>query len=518
MKDEIILINPAPEGFSYRGVSLNPFLYGIVDWFAKRFRPISYRFSANSPLNLLSIGTSLKLVGYKLIIIDGRCGGSTVLKIREAISDKTLFVGISSMTGNQVRYGLKCAEEVRRCDTKLPIVWGGVHVTSMPVQSLETSDYVDVVCIGEGEITVVELAKAIQNKEPLDGILGIGFKDEFGKAKINNSRPLARLDDLPLPDYGLMDPNLYSHSYLTYQSSKGCPHKCKFCELSTIYNGKYRFRSSDIVLDNLEKIANNYSPSEIAFDDENFFVNLNRAERIAQGMIDRKFKFRWRALCRADYFRKTNVEYWKTMKRSGCKAIFIGVESGSQKILDYVNKGETIEDNINAIRQLTDAGIRVDCSFVCGFPSETREDMQQTIDFIHYLIDNFKNIAILEISAYTPLPATMLYKEVVAQGAKMPETLEEWGRYVFQSKKAIQWHPEHKFVLSLNIVSKNISFPPVSRLTYAIKRLNIWEILSYLCRYTCHYRWKYQYYNFPVDIHLLNWLNQYIFQYNRNLY
>ncbi|MBF0473301.1 MAG: cobalamin B12-binding domain-containing protein [Nitrospirae bacterium] len=161
MKNEVILINPSPEGFIFKGIPLNSYLYTKVRAIYKAVRKPNAKLTFISPLNVLSIGTALKAAGYKPIIIDGTAEDVRD-KIRIHLDENTLFVGISAMTGSQITFGLKSAKFVRNINPNIPLVWGGLHPTVLPEETLSTSKYADIVCIGEGEITIVELANALQ--------------------------------------------------------------------------------------------------------------------------------------------------------------------------------------------------------------------------------------------------------------------------------------------------------------------------------------------------------------------
>ncbi|NQT07029.1 MAG: radical SAM protein [Candidatus Omnitrophica bacterium] len=508
VKDEVVLIYPGPNSFFLRGIHFNDLtnrvVYGISKHLPKRKR------RAEVPLGILYVGTTLKEAGFKPIIIDGRYHNIRQM-VRESINDKTLFVGISSMTSYQIVFGLKTAELVRKIDPGIPIVWGGMHPTVLPEETLRTSEFADIVCRKEGEVTVPELAKALQRGDSLEAIDGISYKHN-GTVIHNRDRQILDFDKLAMPDYDLLDRSIYDFSYISYQGSRGCPHRCKFCEVGPIHNRVYRARSAENVVNDLEKIVKKYGTREINFLDENVFVNLDRARKFANEILKRDLKFEWRAFCRADYFRRTDVDFWKLMKRAGCSVVNMGGESGSQKTLDYICKDYMVSDLVNSASQLEEAQLDNSFSFICGFPDETREDMQKTIDMVDRMVKDYKRLNIFEILTYMPLPMSAFYEEVRKRGCKFPERLESWGSFLWGGKAFSRWHPEHEYIFRLTLASKWTKRIPARKILRPLLKLDLALSLMYFCGYISYFRWKNKFFKFPVDIYIQYWLNKYIFK------
>ncbi len=511
VKNEVVLVSPGQKSFFLRGVFFNDFTNKVVSKTMKTFIKDKPK-RTDTPLNILTVGTALKNAGFVPRLIDGRYEDIRE-KLKVYVNERTLFVGISTMTCYQIIFGLKSAQIVRKMNSKIPLVWGGMHPTVLPEETLRTSDYVDIVCKGEGEVTVVELAEALKEGRPLKDIAGIVYKDKNGGVINNRDREFIDFEKLPPLDYGLLDPSVYNLHFLSYQSSRGCPHRCKFCEVGPIHNRRYRARSIETVFKDIEAIVKKYSTRTINIIDENFFVNLNNAKKFANMVLEKGLKFKWRAWCRADYFRRADAEFWRLMKRAGLKDLEIGAESGSQKTLDNIGKDYKVDDILNAVRQLDEVGVTAKFSFMCGLPDEEKDDMEKTVRMIDYLNNDFKDNCITQLFLYMPLPMTAFYNELKRKGCVFPNRLKDWGSFLFGDKKFNRWHPWHEYAFRLALVARWVKRPPLSKIFIPLKQLDAFVSLLFLCGYISHYRWRNKFFGFPLDIYTQSGINKYIFKY-----
>jgi radical SAM superfamily enzyme YgiQ (UPF0313 family) len=243
--------------------------------------------------------------------------------------------------------------------------------------------------------------------------------------------------------------------------------------------------------------------------DDNFFVDRDRAEIICNEIIKRKLNFSWIASCRPDYFRKFDVDFLRLVKEAGCREIYVGAESGSQRILDMIHKDCKVEDIIEAAEKLVQAGIKMSCNFMCAFPDETKDDIEETIRVIHKLrkIGKTSNeIHIGGILMYFPYPGSSLFYKVIKLGFIPPKTLEEWGRLSLNDKRIVSWL-DKKHVNYIHTIShvtrggiENIPNIIITKnlLTGKIKVAG-WGILRKLA----YWRWQHQYFKFPLDVELM---------------
>jgi len=212
------------------------------------------------PLSVLSLAGPLIKNGYNVIICD-----MAFDNYKDIDYKNVLFVGISSYTDQGIKAGLEIAMYVRSIYPDIPIVWGGPHPTILPFQTIK-NPYVDIICIDEGEITIIEIAKAISNNNSLENIEGIIWKDEKNNAILNKRRPFTDLDSIEIYPYQIVDTQRYHWSLkenFYYETSRGCPYFCTFCSFDT--NKFFRAKSPTKVVDDLEYITNKFHHRIISF-------------------------------------------------------------------------------------------------------------------------------------------------------------------------------------------------------------------------------------------------------------
>ena len=249
------------------------------------------------PHALLTIAAPLLQAGYRVKILDQRVEAITTQVLDSLISKDLICVGISSMTGTQIRNALNLSKIVRELtDGKVPLVWGGCHPAVTPEQTAE-HPYVDIVVEGEGDETFVELLKAIENKEDLRKVKGLTYKDGSETVK-TGYRPLLNVEELlPIP-WELLNVEKYVHRDMYVkgrqrvldlgQTSRGCPFDCGFCSSAEIRERKWRAMSSEKSLDLITESVHRFNLDGIWLRDDEFYINRKRASAIFKGMIDRK--------------------------------------------------------------------------------------------------------------------------------------------------------------------------------------------------------------------------------------
>jgi len=395
-------------------------VYGRLDEKGKAHR--------GAPLSVLAVGSHLIERDYRIDIHDLRVQGIEGI----TIPPDTLYVGISAMTGFQIRDGLDVARRVREARPDLPIVWGGWHPTILPEETL-AHPLVDIVVIGQGERTAYELAEAIRTGGDLAGVRGIAFERD-GEVVRTPKQELLTADEVPRMDYSLIDvkdhlvhESAYNVEMITYLGSRGCPHRCGFCAMRTVYDRKWVALPPERVLDELEDLIRTYKVNGVYFEDDNFFVDRNRAKEICRGMIARDFNVKWTALARADYIVKFDEELLGLMRDAGCIRVLVGAESGSQAMLDLITKDIRVEQIVQSARLLDTSGIEADLSFMVGFP-EDDEEVDVTLGFILRLKRELKNLSI-KLFLYTPFPGSALYTYAVEHGFEPPASLEAWADF-----------------------------------------------------------------------------------------
>lgn len=454
------------------------------------------------PLGLISIGSTLEKAGYNVKILP-TSRFENYKEIIEKECKDCLLVGITVLT-LEVPHAIDLSEFIKEKFPKLPIVWGGWHVTLFPEQTVE-SPLVDYVIVDEGDELIVELANSIKDKKPLK------------KHLLTNKKHL-KMENLPMPNYDLtMKLDEYINEDLTdkfndyieekitwlpYQSSRGCPGKCTFCINTVTNNRAYRRKSAKKVLKEMEFIQKKYKINHFKIIDDNFFVDIKRVREIAQGILDKKMKFTWDVECRADYFRDdcVNDETLKLMRKAGCLQFTVGLESGSQAALDRMQKETTVEQNEYAVKQMDKHDIVPRGSFVVDIPGDAKEDLLKSQELMNRLRKYKKFMA--GMATYRPYPKSSLHDILVKQGyIKEPESLMDWkNEYnvklygIYDFKKPWQ----KNYGLSTNMAFFNSTESGAWIREHQLERI-LDKILYRIVLKLAKYRNKFLFYYFTID-------------------
>lgn len=309
----------------------------------------------------------------------------------------------------------------------------------------------DVVVLGEAEKTVCELTAAMQNNTGLKSIAGISFMDDGKLIKTSPRTPMRELDSLPLPAWDLVDIERYRaiwlkhHGYfsLNVATTRGCPFKCNWCA-KPIYGNRYNSRSPEHVLAELELLLKNYAPDHFWVSDDIFGLKPSWIQHFSQLVAERKLQFKYKIQSRADLLLEPGTI--KALADSGAETVWIGAESGSQKILDAMDKGTTVEQITQATSLLKQNNIRVAFFLQFGYLGETVDDIDKTIEMLLRLMPDE-----IGISVSYPLPGTKFYEKVKDQlREKQNWTDSDDLAMMFQSTFNSQYYKSlHRYVHSL---------------------------------------------------------------------
>jgi len=389
------------------------------------------------PLGLGYLASVLRKEGFKVKIIDDAVEKFGLNKFLNKVKN-AFIIGITSTTPT-FNAALKYAQKIKSRFPEVFVVLGGVHVTFMPYDALK-HEFVDAVCIGEGEYTLKEIAERIERGETLEGIKGLIYK-EGGKIIDNGKRePIQDLDSLPFPAYDLMPLDKYTVlgrklEHFPIISSRGCPFGCRYCSSSLFMGRKFRARSAKNVVDEVEWLVNEFKAQYVAFSDDTFTLNRKRVEEICREIINRGIEVEWSCSSRVDTINRSLLE---KMKRAGCSAIYYGVESASPAILRYYRKKINLDKVKRAVKLTKDLGIITICSFIIGSPYETKEDMKATLKFALKLDPDYAQFSIL-----TPYPGTEIYEEAKEKGLLLSTNFDDYTagkpvlRNLYMSKEEI---------------------------------------------------------------------------------
>ncbi len=380
----------------------------------------AYLFYNSAPLGILYIAAVLEERGDQVTVIDAaaeRLDIPATVARAEAIRPDVIGIGSNTVVFEGTR---ELATALKGALPGIPIVLGGYHVTLLPDEAMAHPDF-DVGVLGEGEHAMAELCDAFAGRRSLDDVQGIVYRAPGGRLVRTAPRPkFRRLDDLPFPARHLLPPDLYrpvpidEHGMPKFSmiTSRGCPHACAFCQKS---RSGYRSRSAEAVVDEIEHLVRDFGARDIAFVDSLFCANKRRVMAICDEIIRRGVRISWTCSSRVEVVDK---EMLQRMKEAGCWRTRFGVESGSDRVLDFISKGITKEKIRNAITWADEVGLRPKAFFMVGHMPDTPETIQETIDFACSI-----PLHDITVQINTLLPKTPQMEIWEREG-------EKWGRQV----------------------------------------------------------------------------------------
>lgn len=370
-----------------------------------------FRIGIVPPLGLAYIAAVMENEGYEVKIVDslaegideepkylddGILYGLSDEKVKEIIKEYDPdLVGISCLFSNIWLDALKVCRLVKEFNPNIPTIIGGVHPTVTPDETCKDS-YVDFVVLGEGEYTFRDLVKALETNQDFSNIDGIVYKNKFGEIIRNpKTKFIENLDEIPFPARHLLKMDLYSkaqspHSmdlkhvpYTTLLSSRGCIAACTFCCLKYISGRKWRPRSAENVLAEIKELVAKYGIKEIHFEDDNLTVDKERALKIFAGL--KELEISWNIPSGSALF-AIDEEIIEKMKDSGAHTISFAIESGNQQVLSQLMHKPVLLSKVKPlIDKAKQVGLKVKGFFIVGFPGETKENIQETIQFARQL-------------------------------------------------------------------------------------------------------------------------------------
>ncbi len=369
-----------------------------------------YRIGVVPPLGLAYIAAVMEKEEYKVKIVDCIAEGfgkePTYLEdgILYGLSDDELLkiikdfspdaVGVSCLFSNKSVDAHNVCRLVKEFNSKIPTVLGGIHPTVRPLETLEDKN-VDFVVLGEGEYTFRDLVKVIEKGDDVSSIDGLGYKNN-GKIIINpKTRFIENLDEIPFPARHLLRMDIYSsaqspHSfdlrqvpYTTMLSSRGCTANCTYCCLKHVGGRRYRTRSAENVMEEINFLVKKYNIKEIHFEDDNLTLDKKRALKIFEGI--KKLGISWNVPSGTAIFAIDN-EILERMKESGAHTISLAIESGNQEILTkLMHKPVKLSKVRPIVEKAKQVGLKVKGFFIIGYPGETKKNIEETIEFARSL-------------------------------------------------------------------------------------------------------------------------------------
>jgi len=407
------------------------------------------------PLGLAYIASALEEAGHQVDLIDAIALCLSKEEVSERIEQfDPELVGITAMT--PTFHGALEAAKIAKKNNRKTLI-GGVHMSIYAEETLSYAE-VDFGVVGEGEETIVELCSALEEGQDYSSIEGLCYKLDDGAIKVSGPRIVMDLTKLPMPSYHLLPMEKYSSiigmtPVSTMMGSRGCPYQCGFC-FKTPSDKKYRTRSVENIVDEIEFLIENYKIKEVMFYDD--IMPRAYARDLSNEIIKRDVKIKWQTPQRVNL---VNPELLKLMAKAGCHILRFGVEQGDPDMMQLVEKRTTIDQVHKSFQQANDAGIKTFAYFIIGYIGETEQTMQATIDLAKDL-----NPTYVMFTKAVPLPDTPLMTQSVFKGLVDPEY---WRKYTLGVKQAAmpnlvpnaeKWvgHAYRSFYLRPSVIMKRL--------------------------------------------------------------
>jgi len=390
------------------------------------------------PLSLMCIASYLqKYTKNEIRILDAQVEKLNYNQLEKEVRKREPdIVGITAMSFTLIDV-IKTLQLIKKIDKNITTILGGPHPTIYPEETARIKE-VDFCIIGEGEKVALELVKNINNLKKLKQIKGIAFQLKNKIINTGQANFIENLDELPFPARDLVSYDKYYSSISTnfpvtaMFTSRGCPYNCLFCDRPAL-GKRFRTRSAKNIVDEMEE-CEKMGIKEIFIYDDTFGVDKQRVLDICTEKIKRGLKIFWDVRTRVNTVDK---EILKKMKEAGCQRIHYGVESGTQKILNILRKGITLEQVERAFRITREAGIEAEGYFMIGSPTENKCDIEKTIKFMKKIKPNYVHITIT-----MPFPATDLYKLALKENVIKEDVWKKFAENPKSDFKPPFWEKE----------------------------------------------------------------------------
>jgi radical SAM superfamily enzyme YgiQ (UPF0313 family) len=463
-------------------------------------RPKNRRF----PLAVLSLAAVLE-GKEEYVIVDGNADPRPDETLdRIAREHKVLLLAVSVMPGPQMRAAIPLCRDFRLKYPSIPIVWGG-YFASLYTDAALNAPYVDFAVKGQGEETLLELIECLRHKKKPAGVRGLSFKDDFGLHVHNAERPLVSPNDFPwLPYDSLKNAHKYIASTFlgkrtaVHQASIGCPFRCTFCGVVPVYQGRQRTETPERTAAVLQHLKEHFAIDSVQFYDNNFFLSESHTRELAR--LLKPLNLRWWSEGRIDTVLKYSDETLQLLKEAGAAMIFFGAESGSDWVLEQMNKKVSTSQTLELAAKIRRFGIVPEFSFVVGNPSDPERDTTETIRFIRKIKRiNPESEIIVQHYIPTPHPDGMYGKvEGKIEFPRTPEAwaTDQWYNFTVRHDPHVAWLPGRlkrqidNFELVINSrwpTIQDINLPAWGR--KLLKALSSWRYAS-------------GFYNWPLELRL----------------
>jgi radical SAM superfamily enzyme YgiQ (UPF0313 family) len=469
----------------------------IVFYNPRATKPRNRRF----PLSILALAAVLE-GREEYAIVDGNLDPSPVQTLMNLLArNRVDLLAVTVMPGPQLSPAIRACREARLAFPHVPIVWGG-YFPSIYTDAALNADYVDFAVRGQGEETLLELLDALRERRPLEEIRGLSYKDAFDKHHHNPERRMKSPDAFPwypyhrLPAGDYIRPSFFGRRTAAHHASIGCPFNCSFCGVVPAYGTIEKMESPQRTEAILRHLTRAYDVDSVQFYDMNFFLREDHARELADRMAP--LNLGWWCEARIDIMLRYSDATFEAIRKSGCRMIFFGAESGSDWVLKEMNKKLKSEQTIELARRIRQFGIIPEFSFVIGNPKDPERDTRECLRFIRR-VKQLNPASEIIIYHYTPVPQReRMYGDVEGQIA-FPTTPDEWATerwYNFTVRKdpATPWmKPTTKRRIDNFRLVVSSRWPTVQD-----NRLPKWG--RRLLRLLSAWRYRLSFYSFPYEL------------------
>ncbi len=382
----------------------------------------------SAPFGLLSAVRLLEK-NVTVRLLDERLDKPFAARLQKALLEKPLFVGVTSIAGPMIRHALAITGMVREFSPETKVVWGGPHSLVAGELAIR-SPLIDAVVVCEGEETLPRLCEAFLENTPLSDIKGLWLKDENGGPFFTGHAPMQDLSSLPPVSYRLAGNRYFFGSQgrptAFFETSRGCPYSCRYCYQS-IAGRPWRAASPEWVQGALAFLLDeNPEVRHLYVADDNYFFDTDRTSQITRGLLEagKDLTYQVQGASLVDLLKLSDRDI-KELRRSGCVRLDIGAESGSPRMSAVLGKKVQPQALLDLAGRLAKKGIIPWINLVLGFPGESNEDIERSLDHAMDLVEGIPSAMVSPIAAFYPYPGTRLFDESLKLGFQPPESIAD---------------------------------------------------------------------------------------------
>ncbi|MBE6746539.1 MAG: B12-binding domain-containing radical SAM protein [Ruminococcaceae bacterium] len=442
--------------------------------------PRNYTRTRCTPLGVVALGSYLQAKGHTVKVLNRAIVKTDIAK--ELDEFKPDFLGCSFTSSMVMKDSIEVSEEAKK--RGVCVVWGGQYITCSPELFLDYDCY-DLLSLGEGEETWLELCEKKARGDNIYDVRGIAYKNSKGELVKTPDRDFMDLSKLPPMDYGLIDIKKTFYTSYDYKNtasvyfSKGCNGQCTFCYNRAFHKKQYRERDLNVMIQEARQLKEIYGAQALAFADEFFGYSRENMHRICNAFIEADLGLYWGMMTKIGVFNREDLEL---MYKAGCRWIEFGIESGSKTTLARMKKGMKLERVEEDLRNCKEIGIATLSYFIVGFPGETEEELRETCSLLNKI-----SYTKFVLTFFSPLPGSEIFERVVSEGKYIPpksvnEAIRRSSRY--EPKPNLSNVPS----LDLRVVRAHVlwssftqkSFIENGKIDYAIVKKDIVDILKSL--------------------------------------